>query len=187
MREFYRAYESDLTIMTEAMAIGWTQNMVILEADLTLQERMWYIQATGQFGWSKLELQRKIAANAHQEIALDFADDVCYTEEKSTRVGCAVDGEPSFNLPREHLPQSDGRVCDEGSGKESRSVGAVPDRVSRDQPCGWGGLSTGPAETGRAWDQLPGQNFPPAHARNFMILHQLVCVRFIGSCLKISK
>ena len=75
MREFCRTYESDQEVLAEAMTIGWTHNVVILEADLTLQERMWYIQAAGQFGWSKLELQRKIAANAHQEIALDFTDE----------------------------------------------------------------------------------------------------------------
>ncbi len=79
MREFYRAYENAPEVLAEATTIGWTQNVVILEAELTLQERAWYIQAARQFGWSKLELQRKIKTNAHLETALDFADDVCYT------------------------------------------------------------------------------------------------------------
>ncbi|MBD5155351.1 MAG: DUF1016 domain-containing protein [Oscillibacter sp.] len=82
MREFYRTYESNLTVMAEAMTIGWTQNVVIMEAELTVQERAWYIRATSQLKWSKLELQRKIAANAHMEISLDITDAVCYTEEK---------------------------------------------------------------------------------------------------------
>ena len=81
MREFYRAYESDLKVMAEAMAIGWTQNVVILEAELTLRERVWYIRAAGTFGWSKMELHRMITANAHMEISLDMADSVCYTEK----------------------------------------------------------------------------------------------------------
>lgn len=38
MREFYRAYEDAPGVLAEVMIIGWTQNMVILEADLTLQE-----------------------------------------------------------------------------------------------------------------------------------------------------
>ena len=82
MREFYRAYESDLTMMAEAMTIGWTQNVVILEAELTFRERVWYIRAAGKFGWSKLELHRMITANAHMEISLDMTDSVCYTGEK---------------------------------------------------------------------------------------------------------
>ncbi|MDE7220449.1 MAG: hypothetical protein K2O45_12650, partial [Oscillospiraceae bacterium] len=82
MRDFYRVYECDLTVMAETMAIGWTQNVVILEAELTLRERAWYIRAAGKFCWSKLELHRMITANAHMEISLDMADAVCYTEEK---------------------------------------------------------------------------------------------------------
>lgn len=39
MRDFYRAYEDVPEIMAEAMPIGWTQNVVILEAELTLQEK----------------------------------------------------------------------------------------------------------------------------------------------------
>lgn len=74
MREFYRAYESDHTVMAEAMTIGWTQNVVILEAELTLRERAWYIRAAGKFGWSKMELHRMITANAHMKISLDMTD-----------------------------------------------------------------------------------------------------------------
>jgi len=79
MREFFRTYENAPEVLAEAMTIGWMQNVVILEAELTLQERAWYIRAARQFGWSKLELQRNIQANAHLETALDFADDLCYT------------------------------------------------------------------------------------------------------------
>ena len=45
MREFYRAYENAPEVLAEAMTIGWTQNVVILEAELSLRERTWYIQA----------------------------------------------------------------------------------------------------------------------------------------------
>lgn len=43
MRDFYRTYEDAPEIMAAAMAIGRTQNVVILEVELTLQERAWYI------------------------------------------------------------------------------------------------------------------------------------------------
>lgn len=79
MREFYRAYESAPEVLAQAMTISWTQNVVILEAELTLQERSWYIQAAGQFRWSKLELQRQIQERAHETTALDTAADPCYS------------------------------------------------------------------------------------------------------------
>ena len=83
MRAFYRTYEAAPEVLAEAMTIGWTQNVVILEAELSIQERAWYIRAAGQFGWSKLELQQRIVDHAHLEIVLDFADEVCYTEENT--------------------------------------------------------------------------------------------------------
>lgn len=85
MRDFYRAYEDAPEVMTEAMTIGWTQNTVILETELTIQEKLWYIRAVRQFGWSKLELAEQIVSAAHMEIALDEASEVCYTEENSVR------------------------------------------------------------------------------------------------------
>lgn len=79
MREFYRTYENTPEVLAEAMALGWTQNVVILEADLTLQERAWYIQAVKQSGWSKLELTKKIHECAHRTVALDSTADSCYS------------------------------------------------------------------------------------------------------------
>ena len=114
MREFFRTYESSPEVLDQAMTIGWTQNVVILEAELTLQERTWYIRAAQRFGWSKLELQRKIAAGAHLEIALDFTDGMCYTGEKNSVMERTANDENSLYLPRQHLPQPDGRVHDEG-------------------------------------------------------------------------
>ncbi|MBQ4565974.1 MAG: hypothetical protein IJA48_06465, partial [Oscillospiraceae bacterium] len=41
MREFYRTYENSPVLLDEAMEIGWTQNVGILEAELTIEERAW--------------------------------------------------------------------------------------------------------------------------------------------------
>ena len=79
MREFYRAYESAPEVLVEAMTIGWTQNVVILEAELSTQERAWYIKAAGQFGWSKLELVGNIRERIHESMALDNTADPCYS------------------------------------------------------------------------------------------------------------
>ena len=89
MREFYRTYESAPEVLAEAMTIGWTQNVVIMEAELTPQEQAWYIKAAGQFGWSKLELVGNIRERIHESMALDNTADPCY----SNGTGGDEDGE----------------------------------------------------------------------------------------------
>lgn len=81
MRDFYRMYENAPELLEQAMRLGWTQNVVILEADLTLEERAWYLQATEQFGWSKLTLQKKIEEGTHlgAMVDIDKEEPVCYT------------------------------------------------------------------------------------------------------------
>ena len=71
-----------------AMEISGTQNVVILEADMELEERRWYLRAAGRFGWSKAELQRKIDSAAHLEIQLDESEIQCYTECDSNELKC---------------------------------------------------------------------------------------------------
>ena len=71
MREFYRTYENSPALMDEAMKIGWTQNVVIMESGLSLEEMSWYIKAVCIFGWSKLELAGKIAESAHESVKLE--------------------------------------------------------------------------------------------------------------------
>src|SRR5699024_4804316 len=80
MREFYRMYENTPELLALAMEISWTQNVVILEADMEPEEQRWYLRAAGRFGWSKVELQRKIDSDAHLEIQLDESEIPCYTE-----------------------------------------------------------------------------------------------------------
>lgn len=54
MREFYRMYEDTPELLTLAMEISWTQNVVILEADMEPDERRWYLRAAGQ-RWNSRE------------------------------------------------------------------------------------------------------------------------------------
>ena len=56
MRDFYRIYEHHPTLLSLAKQIGWIQNVVIMEAELTLELREWYMKATAKFGWTKREL-----------------------------------------------------------------------------------------------------------------------------------
>ncbi len=80
MRELYRVYGRCPEAITLAEQIGWTQNVVILEADLDLSRRLWYMRAALQFGWSKLELIEMIENAAHTEIVLDNGLEVCDNE-----------------------------------------------------------------------------------------------------------
>lgn len=77
MRELYRVYGDCPEAITLAEQIGWTQNVVILESDLDLSLRLWYMRATRQFGWSKLELIAMIEKEAHMEIVLDNGLEMC--------------------------------------------------------------------------------------------------------------
>lgn len=55
MRDFNRIYEENPELLVQAMEIGWTQNVVILEADLSMGEQCWYLHVVRQLGWSKAE------------------------------------------------------------------------------------------------------------------------------------
>ena len=58
-----------------------------LEQEYWFKRRTWYINEAGQFGWSKLELQRQIKSGTHLETALDLFHEVCYNEKNRTEVG----------------------------------------------------------------------------------------------------
>lgn len=91
MRDFWRTYEGYPSLLSLAMQLGWTQNVVIMEADLTMELRDWYLRATWQFGWSKAELSSKIADQAHLELVLEIKHEVCErikTDGASSLVFC---------------------------------------------------------------------------------------------------
>ena len=87
MRDFYRTYENHSALLFRAMKLGWIQNVVIMEADLIMDLREWYMKAAEQFGWSKTELIANIAVNAHENVVLAIEKEMCYIveqEEKQT-------------------------------------------------------------------------------------------------------
>ena len=77
MRDFYRTYGNPPSLLSRAMELGWIQNVVIMEAELTMELRKWYMKAAKQFGWSKTELIANIAEKAHERIVLSTEDDTC--------------------------------------------------------------------------------------------------------------
>ena len=83
MRDFYRTYENDQTLLRLAMKIGWTLNVVIMEAELTREIRKWYLEQARERQWSKAVLLEKLASAAHLEKPLDADADTCYTGKKA--------------------------------------------------------------------------------------------------------
>ena len=156
MRDFYRMYGDTPELLVEAMRLNWTQNVVIMETELTMDERCWYIRKTAKSGLSKTELLRMIERAEHSEIALGENEDTCYTVEKDEFSEKNRYEEYPVYLPRQHLPQPHGRVRDEGLGEEGGAVVTISYRVGGHQSGGdrQPGLSPGAAQAGRARDLL---------------------------------
>jgi len=81
MRDFYRTYENHSALLSRAMNLGWIQNVVIMEADMSMELREWYIRAAKQLEWTKTELIANIAAKAHENIVLAIEEEMCYIVE----------------------------------------------------------------------------------------------------------
>ena len=87
MREFYRTYENDQTLLQLALKIGWTLNAVIMEADLTRAQRMLCLQMTTVKNLSKKELLEIILNGAFAEKPIDEPDEICYNITNTSEDG----------------------------------------------------------------------------------------------------
>ena len=87
MRDFYRTYENDQTLLRLAMKIGWTLNVVIMEAELTSAQRMLCLQITTVKNLSKKELLEIILNGAFVEEAVDEPDEICYNITNTSEDG----------------------------------------------------------------------------------------------------
>ena len=165
MRAFYAAYEESPEIMWLAMNLGWTQNVAILERCNNNEERAWYIRTALRFGWKKAKLLESIKTQAWRNSSLDEQAISCYTGEKEATRESECNEKDTLCVSRQHLPQPDGGVRDEGLGEEGRTCLTVPYRVGGDQPGGdWqSGLSSGAAQAGGARDLLRRPRSAAAH------------------------
>lgn len=83
MWDFYRISGNAPNLLAEALKLNWAQNVVIMEAELTMDEQRWYIRKTVKSSLSKTELLRMIQSGAHLEIPLDETAPDWYTEENN--------------------------------------------------------------------------------------------------------
>ena len=74
-------YSSMPELLGEALCLNWTQNVVIMEAELTAEEHCWYIRQATARNLSKSELLRMIEDFAHLESVLDEKVDVWYNDD----------------------------------------------------------------------------------------------------------
>ena len=130
MRAFYAAYEESPDIMRLAMNLGWTRNVAILERCSSNEERAWYIRAVLHFGWKKARLLEAIESQVWLYSSLDEQMVSCYTEEKEVMQESESDEKDTLCVPRQHLPQPNGRVRNEGLGQEGWAGVTVPYRIS---------------------------------------------------------
>ena len=85
MRDFFRAYGDNPELLKAAKELNWTQNVVILEAELTEQERLWYLWEAAHHSWTKAELVEHIERKSCEEKSVVGNNDMCYTD-------CVTDG-----------------------------------------------------------------------------------------------
>ena len=152
MRAFYAAYKESPEIMQQAMKLGWTQNVAILERCDNNEERTWYIRAVLHFDWKKVKLLDAIESQAWLHSSLDEQAVSCYTGEKEISQESECNEKDTLCVSRQYLPQPHARVCDEGLGEEGGAGVTIPYRIGGYQPGGdrQPGLSSGAAQAIRA-------------------------------------
>ena len=82
MRDFYKAYENDQMLLRSAMKIGWTLNVVIMEAELTREQRISCLRKVASKILSKKKLLEIILNGTFVEEAVDESAEICYNITK---------------------------------------------------------------------------------------------------------
>ena len=77
IRDFYKTYENGQTRLRLAMKIGWTLNVVIMEAELTSVQRISCLQRAAAERLSKKKLLEIILNGVFAEKPIDEPDEIC--------------------------------------------------------------------------------------------------------------
>jgi predicted nuclease of restriction endonuclease-like (RecB) superfamily len=70
MRQFYETYRDDQIVAPLVRQIPWSHHLQILGQCKLPEEREFYVRMTGQEGWSKRQLERRIRAALFERTAL---------------------------------------------------------------------------------------------------------------------
>ena len=78
MRDFYRTYENDQTLLRLAMKIGWTLNVVVMEAELTREQQIICFRRAATEKLSKKKLLEIILNKEFADGPIDEPDRTYY-------------------------------------------------------------------------------------------------------------
>lgn len=165
MRDFYRLYSDMPELLAKVLRLNWTQNVVIMEAELAVEARAWYIDEALRCDPTKAELLELLSSDAHLQISLDQTEKYWYNAGNDKVLEFDQHEKDTFCVSRQYLPQPNGRVRNERLGEEGRLGIPIPYRICCNQsggdrqPC----LSSRTAEAGRAWHLLRGPCSPAAY------------------------
>ena len=104
MRDFWQLYSGTPELLGEALRLNWMQNVVIMEAELTAEERRWYIRQSAAQSLFKSELLQMITDSAYLESVLDEKVDEWYNEDNDEISERTQYEEDPVYLPRQDLP-----------------------------------------------------------------------------------
>jgi len=65
MRQFYLEYKDNPILLSHALHVPWTHNIIIIQKIKDLKQREYYLSAVKQTGWNKNVLINQIKANAY--------------------------------------------------------------------------------------------------------------------------
>ena len=65
MRQFYIEYKDNPILLSYALQVPWTHNIIIIQKIKNLKEREYYLKTVNQTGWNKNVLINQIKANAY--------------------------------------------------------------------------------------------------------------------------
>ena len=101
MRDFYKTYENDQTLLRLAMKIGWTLNVVIMEAELTSEARKWYLKQARERQWSKKELLDILSSGFEPDTEADHENSSLRFSES-----CGIINQKMKEQPLSHLAEN---------------------------------------------------------------------------------
>ena len=87
MRDFWQLYSGMPELLGEALRLNWTQNVVIMEAELTSVQRISCLQRAAAERLSKKKLLEIILNDAFAEKPIDEPDEICYNITNTSEDG----------------------------------------------------------------------------------------------------
>lgn len=95
MRDFYRTYENDQTLLRLAIKIGWTLNVIIMEAKLTRAQWISCLQRAEVENLSKKKILEIVSTGVFVKEPVDESAYVCYNitnngQVRAKRVFCVL-------------------------------------------------------------------------------------------------